>query len=165
MALTYPNVVLSGGILLLDYNTQVVPLDLNLVATTAAGATTALKAIATAYADGVGGATIQSIRVTERSEPVEDDGVGVLNPVPAFGHEGQRLARFQFYKDGGGYVSIDVPATVEGILLADKVTINTAHAKVAALITALLTHGAGPNSEALTSLKAAFIKHKESKRG
>ena len=166
MPLTYPTTTLTGGITLLDYNSQTAPMDFNLKAATAALADTALKAIATAYADGVGGASINRLRVTQAVEPVEDDAAGVVNPVPVFGNQGEYVARFVFNTDVGGTCSIDIPAPLEAVLDAnDKKRINTGHAKVAALIALLIAEVNAPNGAALVSLKEAFIKHKESKIG
>lgn len=166
MALTFGAAVLTGGMTLQDYNGDSVPMQLYLTAATAAAGQTALEGLATAYADGVGGATISKLRVSQTSDDIGDDGNAPTNPVPAFGHQGQYVARFVFNKVGGGVYSLDVPAPIEGVLLAgDKKIIDSGNAKVAAFVAACIASLAAPDGAALDSLKEAYVKHHESKKG
>lgn len=166
MALTFPAPTLTGGMNLKDYSTDDVSVQLYLTSPDAVAAQVALQSLATAYADGVGGCSIEKLRVTQRTENITDDGSAPTNPVPVFGHEGQKLARFVFNKNGGGTYSLDVPGPVEAILDAnDKKRINTGHPKVAAFITVCLAELTAPDGAALVSLKEAYVHHNDSKIG
>lgn len=166
MALNFPAATMTGGITVRDYNDQNDAMDFNLNSADAAAATTDLKAIATAYADAVGGCSLQKLRITEITEGITDNASAPINPVPFYGIQKQMVARLRFNTANNGIYSIDMPAPIESVLDAnDKKRVNTSNPKMAAFIALMIAKVNASDGSALLSLKDAFIKHHGSKIG